>query len=198
MRLIRRIVIVAVDSIALYGAEVWWRGQQDRAKRLQLLLNSQTRIITGLLPSKPIPILLTAACLPRAEELLDYRQRRFAVRAVAAPQEHPTHQLLPADSRMGQSYRCEGARGRLSSVGRLDSEKNSPNAWGRRAQHVAKVVTYDTEYGFGLSQREVESSKSLEPSLNDRYLVSQRTGEEQTEVLTLFAASADARIENRF
>lgn len=48
MRLIRRVVIAAMNSIALYGAEVWWRGQQDRAKRLQLLLNSQARIVFAL------------------------------------------------------------------------------------------------------------------------------------------------------
>ena len=116
MRLIRRIVVAAVNSIALYGAEVWWRGQQDRAKRLQLLLNSQARTVTGLLPSTPVSTLLLATCLPRAEELLDYRQRRFAVRALAAPQEHSTHQLLPGNLRMGQLHRHEGTRERLSSV----------------------------------------------------------------------------------
>jgi len=73
MRLMRRVVVAAVNSIALYGAEVWWRGQQDRAKRLQLLLNSQARAITGLLPSTSVSTLLSAACLPRADELLDYR-----------------------------------------------------------------------------------------------------------------------------
>ena len=73
MCLMRQVVVAAVNSIALYGAEVWWQGQQDRAKRLQLLLNSQARTITGLLLSTPIPTLLTAACLPQAEELLDHR-----------------------------------------------------------------------------------------------------------------------------
>lgn len=46
MHLMRRVVVAAVNSVALYEAEVWWRGQQDRAKRLQqLLLNSQARIV---------------------------------------------------------------------------------------------------------------------------------------------------------
>jgi hypothetical protein len=61
MRLMQRVVVVAVNSVALHGAEVWRRRQQDCAKRLQLLLNSQARSITGLLPSTPIPTLLTAA-----------------------------------------------------------------------------------------------------------------------------------------
>jgi hypothetical protein len=98
MRLVRRVIVAAVNPIALYGAEVWWRRQQDRAKRLQLLLNSQARTITGLLPSTSTPTLLTAACLLRDDELLDCRQRRIAVRALATPQEHQTHQLLPAIS----------------------------------------------------------------------------------------------------
>ena len=36
----RRMVVAAVTSVALYGSEIWWRGQQDRLKKLQLLLNS--------------------------------------------------------------------------------------------------------------------------------------------------------------
>jgi hypothetical protein len=144
------------------------REQQDRAKHLQLLLNSQARTITGLLPSTLIPTLLTAACLTRAAELLDHRQRRSAVRALVAPQEHPTHQLLPANFRMGQLYRHEGARDRLSSVGWLDSNKPHRTLGGRLAQQVAKVITYDTKYGFDLSGRAVTSSTSLEVSSTDR------------------------------
>jgi hypothetical protein len=63
MRLMRRVVVAAVNSIVLYGAEVWWQGHQDRAKRLQLLLNSQARIFNGLLPYTPIPTLLYGGLL---------------------------------------------------------------------------------------------------------------------------------------
>jgi hypothetical protein len=146
-----------------------------------------------LLLSMPIPTLLTAACLPRAEELLDYRQRRFAVRALAAPQEHPTHQMLPANFRMGQLYRHEGARDRLSSVGWLKSDKTHRTLGGRLAHQVTKVVTYDTEYGFGLLGRVDTSLTSLEASLDGLDPTPQRTSEEQKEVLMLFAVSADAR-----
>jgi hypothetical protein len=55
INLMRRVVIAAVTSIALYGSKIWWRGQQDRLRRLQLLLNSQVRAITGLLKSSPLP-----------------------------------------------------------------------------------------------------------------------------------------------
>ena len=98
---------------------------------------------------------------------------------------------------MGQLHRHEGARERLSSVGWLDPDKTHRTLGGRLAQQVAKVVTYDTEYGFGLLEKVVTPPVSLEPSQDDRNCTLQRTSEEQTEVLTLFVASADAREENR-
>jgi hypothetical protein len=35
INLMRRVVVAAVTSVALYGSEIWWRGQQDRLKKLQ-------------------------------------------------------------------------------------------------------------------------------------------------------------------
>lgn len=196
MRLMRRVVVAAVNSVALYGAEVWWRGQQDRSKRLQLLLNSQARAITGMLLSTPIPTLLSAACLPRAEELLDYRQTRFAVRALAAAQDHPTHQLLPPNFRMGQLYRHEGAVDRLSSVGWLSPDKTHRTLGGRLAQQIAKKLAYDTEYGFGL----LEDLGSPETGIEVRVrgpdvTTTQRRSGGQPERLTLFARAIDGTTE---
>jgi hypothetical protein len=98
---------------------------------------------------------------------------------------------------MGQLYRHEGARDRLPSVGWLNSDKTHRTLGGRLAQQVAKVITYDTEYGFGLSEKVAASPTSLEVSSNDRDPTIQGTSEEQTEVLTLFAADVDARTQNR-
>ncbi|KAL1581647.1 hypothetical protein WHR41_09703, partial [Cladosporium halotolerans] len=89
--LMRRVVLAVVSSVALFGAEVWWRRQKDLERRLQLLLNSQARAITGLLKSTPIAFLLQTACLPYAGEILDQRQTRFATRALTAARDHPTH-----------------------------------------------------------------------------------------------------------
>jgi hypothetical protein len=105
----RRVVIAAVTSVALYGSEIWWRGQQDRLKRLQLLLNSQARAVTGLLKSTPLALLQEEACLPCAKDLLDHRQTRCPARALSANVDHPTHQLLPPHFRLGELYRHEGA-----------------------------------------------------------------------------------------
>lgn len=98
---------------------------------------------------------------------------------------------------MGQLNRHEGARDRLSSVGWFGPDKTHRTLGGRLAQQVAKVVTYDTEYGFGLSERVTAPPTNLEVGSNDRDPTPEKTAREQTEVLTLFAASADARTQNR-
>ena len=59
------------------------------------------------------------------------------------------------------------------------------------------MVTYDTEYGFGLLEKAVTPPMSFEPSQDDRLYTPQRTSKGQTEVLTLFVANADAYNENK-
>ena len=100
----RRVVTAAVTSVAMYGSEIWWRGQKDRLHKVQLLLNSQARAITGLLRSTPLTFLRNQACLPYAKDLLDQRQTSYAVRALSADGDHPTHQLLPTNFRLGDLY----------------------------------------------------------------------------------------------
>lgn len=70
------------------GTKVSWRGQHDRAKRLQLLLGSRVRAITGMLSSATISVLLAAASVPRVIVLLDHSQTRYALRVLSAPEDH--------------------------------------------------------------------------------------------------------------
>lgn len=120
---------------------------------MQLLLNSQARAITGLLRSTPREFLQAAACLPNAQELLDHRQTKFAMRALSADGDHPTHQLLPANFRLGELHRHEGATGQPSSIGWTKPEKTHRSFGSRLAQQIVKHVSYDTEYGFQLLRR---------------------------------------------
>lgn len=46
--LIRRIQIAAVQSVALYGAEIWWKNQKNHQNEIQKLINRQARSITGM------------------------------------------------------------------------------------------------------------------------------------------------------
>jgi len=153
INLMRRVVVAAVSSVALYGSEIWWRGQQDRLKKMQLLLNRQARTFTGLLRSTPLPFLWCESGLPRAQDLLDYRQARYAVRALDADGDHPTHQLLPTNFRHGELYRHEGATDDPSSTGWTRPEKTHRSFGSRLAQQIARHVNYDPEYGFELPCR---------------------------------------------
>jgi hypothetical protein len=92
--------------------------------------------------------------LPRAKDLLDHRQTRYAVRALTADGDHPTHQLLPANFRLGELYRHEGATGQPSSTGWTRLEKTHRLLGSSLAQQVVKHVSYDTEYGFDLPCKE--------------------------------------------
>ncbi|KAL1581840.1 hypothetical protein WHR41_09430 [Cladosporium halotolerans] len=168
VNLMRRVIIAAVTSVAMYGSEIWWRGQMDRLEGLQLLLNSQARAITGLLKSTPLAFLREAACLPSARDLLDYRQTRYAVRALNADGDHPTHQLLPANFRLGELHRHDGATGQPSSIGWTKLEKTHRSFGGRLAQQIVKNVNYDTEYGFELPCK-IASSIPVPLIRNHRY-----------------------------
>lgn len=184
--LMRRVVVAAVTSVAMYESEIWWRGQQERVKKLQLLLNSQTRAITGLLRSTLSKFLREASCLPSAQDLLDHRQMRYAIRALSADGDHPTHQLLPASFRLGELYRHEGATGQLSSTGWTRPEKAHRSLGSRLAQQVVKHIVYDTEYGFELPCKVLSPTTSLVIRTQGYSQMPERMSPENPQQFTLF------------
>lgn len=93
--LIRRIQVALAQTITLYGAELWWRGQKNLENLVQTLLNRQARAITGMYPSTPIHPLLSEAGLIPAKIMLDRRQKAYAYRLLTLPDCHPTKQVLP-------------------------------------------------------------------------------------------------------
>ena len=151
--LMRRVVVAAVTSVALYGSEIWWRAQQDRVNKLQLLLNRQARAITGLLRSTPLVFLRDQACLPHARDLLGQRQTRYAIRALSADGDRPTHQLLPASFRLGELYGYEETAVQPSSIGWTRLEKTNRLFGSRLAQQVIKHIKYDVKHGSDLPCR---------------------------------------------
>jgi hypothetical protein len=152
--LMRRVIFTAATSVALYGSEVWWRDQRDRMNKLQLLLNRQSRATMGLLRSTPLVFLQGQSCLPSAKELLNQRQTRYEVRALGTDSDHPTHQRLPANFRLGELYGYEGGTPQPSSIGWTRPEKTHRLFGSRLAQQVVKHVVYDTEHGFDLPCRQ--------------------------------------------
>lgn len=92
--LVQRFQIAAVQSIALYGAELWWKGQKCHQNDLQKLINRQARSITGMLQSTPIFALMSEAGLVPAHIVLDFRQRSYALRILSLPELSPTKDIL--------------------------------------------------------------------------------------------------------
>jgi hypothetical protein len=99
--LVRRVQITAVQSVALYGAEIWWRSQKTWAQDIQQLINRQVKAITRALKTTPIGPLVKEAALIPAESLLDDRQKRYALRALQLPSSNPINGLLPPILRYG-------------------------------------------------------------------------------------------------
>ena len=71
--LVCRIQLSVVQSTALYGAELWWKGQKNHERTIQQMLNRQARSITGMYPSTPLHPLFCEVRLVLASTLLDYR-----------------------------------------------------------------------------------------------------------------------------
>ena len=93
--LAHQVQVAAVQSVALYGAELWWQGQKDRLVGIQLMINRQARAITGMLKSTPVGPLVREAGLTPAEALLEARQLRYTTRLLSLPENHPAKKILP-------------------------------------------------------------------------------------------------------
>lgn len=99
--LVRRIQLATVQSTALYGAELWWKGQKNHGETIQKLINRQARSITGMYPSTPIHPLFCEAGLIPASTILDYRQRLYAYRLLKLSDKHPAKNILSISLREG-------------------------------------------------------------------------------------------------
>ena len=99
--LIRRIHLVVVQSIALYGVEIWWKRQKNHEQTFQKLVNRQARSITEMYSSTPIHPLLDKAGLISAKILLDSCQKKYAYWLLTLPNYHPAKNTLPVSMREG-------------------------------------------------------------------------------------------------
>jgi len=81
----QRIQVAAVQAVALYGAELWWKGQQNRANEVQKILNEQGRRVTGCFRTTPQGALMNDAGLRPANAILNNRVRRYKMRQMMMP-----------------------------------------------------------------------------------------------------------------
>jgi hypothetical protein len=144
--LIRRIQIAAVQSVALYGAELWWRGQKTWAQDIQKLVNKQARAITGALKTTPIAPLIREANLTPADPLLDDKQRKYALRALKLPSDHPINSILPPTLRYGDG---EAQPGEYSTDNLQWAGQETPKNIGQRlARKLTENLSLDPSEGF--------------------------------------------------
>jgi len=87
----RRIMTACIQSVAMFGAELWWRGGNvcgttGHAEELQLLVNQQARVTTGAFRTTNLGVLSMESRLRPASNQLENRQRWFGLRLLSLPQ----------------------------------------------------------------------------------------------------------------
>jgi ribonuclease HI len=76
----QRIQIAAVQAVALYGPELCWKGQKNKAQEVQRILNEQGRRVTGCFGTTPQGVLMNDAGLRPANAILNNQLSRYKIR----------------------------------------------------------------------------------------------------------------------
>ena len=146
--LARQVQVAAVQSVALYGAELWWQGQKDRLVGIQLMINRQARAITGMLKSTPVGPLVREAGLAPAEALLEARQLKYTTRLLSLPENHPAKEILPVSFQEGDQHTQPGEQ---TPGNRQWAERNNQGPWSlgqHLARQLANILPVDPSGGF--------------------------------------------------
>jgi len=81
-----RIQVAAFQAVALYGSELWWHGQENRAQEVEKLLNEQGRRVTGCFRTTPQGALMNDVGLRLAKALPNDRVRWYKSRQKMMPE----------------------------------------------------------------------------------------------------------------
>src|SRR5690606_25359208 len=92
---VRQLYMSCVIPIADFGSDIWWKGQQGAADKLQKLQNKATRKILGAFRTTPVPLLDAEAALLPPSLRLTYAQRRMALRILTLDNHHPLTRRCP-------------------------------------------------------------------------------------------------------
>jgi len=103
----RKVVTACVQSVAMYGSELWWRGEGKQgmasgAGELQKLVNLEGRGVTGCFRTTNQGALASEAGLRPAVAQLENRQRRFGARLLGLPEGEQARQVVGAPSGIGR------------------------------------------------------------------------------------------------
>ena len=146
--LVRRIQVAAVQSVALYGAELWWRGQKDRLEGMQRMINRQARSITGMLRTTPTGPLVRESGLAPAGVVLEARQLGYTTRLLGLPDDNPAKAVLPVSFREGDLHALPGEQ---TPGNRMWATAHSRGPWSlgqHLARQLAHILPTDPSNGF--------------------------------------------------
>jgi len=112
----RTAMTACVQSAAMFGAELWWRGDLaegaiGRAKELQLLVNQEARATTGCFRTTNLGALSMESGLRAATAQLENRQRRFGLRLLSLPEGDQAREVLGAPTGIGRRLKNVLAHG---------------------------------------------------------------------------------------
>jgi len=110
-----------VQSVAMFGPELWWKGDHVRgtmgqADELQLLVNQEARATTGCFRTTNLGALSMESGLRAAATQLENRQRRFGLWLLSLPQGDQAREIVGAPTEIGR--RLTNA---LAYAGRVES-----------------------------------------------------------------------------
>ena len=118
----RKIMTACVQSVAMYGNELWWQGagrqgMREGEEELQKLVNQEARSVTGCFRTTNLGALMAEASLRPAAAQLENRQRRGAARLLSLPQGCEAKKVVGAPSRLGRRLEeVIGYSGRVEEV----------------------------------------------------------------------------------
>jgi ribonuclease HI len=118
----RKVMTACVQSVAMYGMELWWKGEGKPGMRsgvgeLQKLVNQEARAVTGCFRTTNLGALAMESRLRPAAAQLDNRQRRFAARLLSLPVGSEAKGIVGAQSAIGSRLETAiGYSGRMEEI----------------------------------------------------------------------------------
>jgi len=111
----RRVMSACVQSVAMFGEELWWkganvRGTTGRAEELQLMVNRESWATTGAFRTTNLGALSMESGLRPATNQLENRQRRFGLRLVSLPQGEKAREVVSTNTPLGKRLSSALAR----------------------------------------------------------------------------------------
>jgi len=103
----RRTFFFLMQFVAMFGAELWWKGDHVRgtmgqADELQLLVNQEARATTGCFRTTNLGALPMESGLRATTAQLENRQRRFGLRLLSLPRGDQGRGIFGARMAIGQ------------------------------------------------------------------------------------------------